>query len=148
MSSYVPTRIRRLVMKRAEGICEYCLIACIDTAFGCSVEHIIAEKHRGKTVLGNLAIACMLCNRFKGSDISSLSKSGKLQGLYNPRIHQWREHFALDRNTIRPLTDIGYVTVELLNFNNPASREERRVLRTLGRFPSLAAMKLIGAHRS
>jgi HNH endonuclease len=108
MSTYVPVALRRSVVRRAQGICEYCLIACADTFLPCSVEHIIAEKHRGKTVAANLAIACMLCNRFKGSDISSLSRSGKLCRLFNPRVDQWRNHFILDGNLIRPLTDIGH----------------------------------------
>jgi 5-methylcytosine-specific restriction endonuclease McrA len=86
MSSYVPATLRRSVALRAGGICEYCLIPCADTFFGCSMEHIIAEKHGGKTVAENLAIACLLCNRFKGSDISSISSLGKLCRLYNPRL--------------------------------------------------------------
>lgn len=71
MSSYVPVALRRLVSQRARGLCEYCLIDETDTFFGCEVEHIIAEKHGGTTTADNLAMACLFCNRFKGSDIAS-----------------------------------------------------------------------------
>jgi hypothetical protein len=51
MSSYVPVALRRLVAERAEGLCEYCLVHEIDMFFGCQIEHIVAEKHGGATVL-------------------------------------------------------------------------------------------------
>jgi len=94
MSSYVSAALRRLVAERAGRICEYCLIHEDDTFFGCQVEHIISEKHGGPTAEDNLAWACVFCNRYKGTDIASISSTGKLSRLFNPRLDRWSEHFA------------------------------------------------------
>lgn len=64
--SYVSVEMRRLVMARAESLCDYCLIAEADTGFGCEVDHIISEKHGGPTDADNLAFACVFCNQAKG----------------------------------------------------------------------------------
>lgn len=47
--TYVSAELRRLVVARAEGVCEYCLIAEEDTFYGCQIDHIISEKHGGPT---------------------------------------------------------------------------------------------------
>ncbi len=60
MSSRVPVGLRRLVVSRAERLCEYCLIHEDDTFFGCEVDHIISEKHGGPTREENLAYACFV----------------------------------------------------------------------------------------
>ena len=86
MSKYVGADLRRLVAERAGRVCEYCLIHEDDTFFGCQVDHVISEKHGGKTEPGNLAYACAFCNRHKGTDIASISqRTGKLTALFNPR---------------------------------------------------------------
>jgi hypothetical protein len=36
----------------------------------------------------------MLCNRYKGTNISSLL-SGVITRLFNPRLERWSDHFAL-----------------------------------------------------
>ena len=85
MSRYVSARLRRLVADRAEGLCEYCLIHEQDTFLGCQVEHILSEKHGGQTLETNLAFACVFCNRFKGSDVATLSQgTGRLRRLFHP----------------------------------------------------------------
>ncbi len=95
MSSYVSANLRRLVAERALDLCEYCLLHEQDTFLGCQVEHIISEKHGGQTVESNLALACVFCNRFKGSDIATISQdTGGLCRLFNPRIDRWAEHFS------------------------------------------------------
>lgn len=58
--------------ERADHLCEYCLIHEDNTFFGCQVDHIISEKHGGATALDNLAYACAVCNRAKGSDVGSV----------------------------------------------------------------------------
>lgn len=139
MSSYVPAALRRLVEQRAQGLCEYCLIHEEDTFLGCQVEHVIAEKHGGQTVAENLAYACVFCNRYKGSDLGSISRqTGQLCRFYDPRNDRWSDHFGLDADgvTIVPLTDIGDVTVRLLAMNHADRLLEREVLRAGGRYPS------------
>jgi hypothetical protein len=140
MSSYVTAELRRRIAFRAEGLCEYCLIHEDDTFFGCQVEHIISEKHGGSTTEGNLAYACVYCNRFKGSDLGSLLPStGELIRFFNPRTDAWSTHFRLDGPRIVPLSDVGEVTVRIFAMNNLDRLLERRRLMQDNRYPSLAA---------
>jgi hypothetical protein len=145
MSGYIPATLRRLVSSRAKGHCEYCLIHEDDTFFGCQIEHIISEKHGGPTAEDNLAYACVFCNRYKGSDIASLSPAGKLVRLYNPRTDHWSRHFQLspDGITILATDEIGQVTVSLLELNHPDRLIERKTLRAIGRYPAVKAVEKI-----
>jgi hypothetical protein len=104
MREYLNAELRRLVIERASHRCEYCLIHEDDTFFGCEVDHIISIKHDGVTEGSNLAYACQVCNRRKGSDLGSLVRgTGELVRFFNPRVDQWAEHFRLDGTIINPL---------------------------------------------
>ena len=130
--TYIPQALRRTVWGRAEERCEYCGIRENDTGFGCEVDHIISEKHMGRTESENLALACFFCNRNKGSDIGSVRSAddAEIIRFFNPRIDIWSEHFALDANQrIVPLTEIGRVTARVLGFkaeNRVIERQESR----------------------
>ena len=77
------------VRQRAAGRCEYCRLPQAATSVPFEIDHIIARKHRGGTVAGNLALACWYGNRFKGSDIAGRDpKTRKLTKLFNPRKHR------------------------------------------------------------
>lgn len=146
MSGYVPAHLRRRVTERAGGLCEYCLIHRDDTFFGCEIEHVISEKHGGATASENLALACMTCNRHKGTDIASLcERSGYLCRLFNPRTDRWSDHFVVEGAVIRPLTDIGEVTAKLLGFNQPDRLIEREALILVSRYPSPEAARRVAA---
>ena len=63
---------------------------------GCEVDHVISRKHGGITDLFNLAFSCARCNRAKGTDVGSISRStGAFVRFFNPRIEPWQEHFTL-----------------------------------------------------
>ena len=115
---------------------EYCLIAEANTFYGCEVDHIISVKHGGSSDADNLAYACALCNRAKGSDIGSISASGEFTRFFNPRIDQWSEHFRLDGSLIQPLTTIGEVTTRIFGFNDSARLHERDEMIRFGKYPS------------
>lgn len=84
------------------------------------IEHSVAEKHGGTAIETNLALACLPCNRFKGSDLGSLDPfDGKLTLFYNPRIHKWSDHFNYQAGQILPLTAEARVTVKIFQFNLP-----------------------------
>ena len=140
-TTYLSAELRRQVSSTAENICEYCLIHEDDTFFGCHVDHIISEKHGGLTTADNLAFACSICNLRKGSDIASLTSAGILTRLYNPRTDIWSQHFALSDAVIEPLTDIGEVTVSLLQLNTNERVLERQELIEIQSYPSEAASK-------
>jgi 5-methylcytosine-specific restriction endonuclease McrA len=59
--------LHRLVRDRSAGRCEYCRLPEADSLVPFEIEHIIPRKHRGRTVAGNLAWACMYCNGYKVS---------------------------------------------------------------------------------
>ena len=131
--SYIPVTLRQLVYERADGICEYCQIPEIISFAKHQIDHIIAEKHEGGTVPGNLALACVLCNKHKGSDIASIDpETGKLVSLFNPRQDLWKQHFKREQNGIvKSLTDVGRTTVQLLQFNSTERISERVILSEL-----------------
>lgn len=148
-TTYISADMRRIVTLRAHNLCEYCLIHADDTYWGCQIDHIISEKHGGATTDDNLAHACTFCNRNKGSDVGSILAATTPQArrfvrFFNPRIDRWPDHFRLDGIVIAPLTEIGKVTVNILNFNHVDRLLERQELWELGRYPSLAAQGLIG----
>lgn len=113
-SEYISEAMRRQVSELADHKCEYCLIQESDTYFGCEIDRIISVKHGGRSLIENLAYACMICNRYKGSDLGSLTEEGMLIRFYNPRTDYWNEHFRLQGNEIIPLTAIGVVTSRIL----------------------------------
>jgi hypothetical protein len=97
------------------------------------IDHIIAEKHGGPTDTDNLALACAICNGFKGSDLASIdAESGDIVPLFNPRRDRWTEHFRLESGRIEPLTASGRATVRLLQLNHPHRVEERLLLLAAG----------------
>ncbi len=122
-------------MRRAGLRCEYCLIHEDDAVFTHEVDHIVSRQHGGQTIGENLAYACMVCNRFKGANLSSLSSSGALVRLFNPRLEEWKEHFRIEGAVIQPLGPTGEVTIRLLRFNTAERVVRRSILQQLGRYP-------------
>ncbi|MGH2592732.1 MAG: HNH endonuclease [Anaerolineae bacterium] len=98
------------MIERARGRCEYCHKPQI-SFFPHEVDHVVALKRSGATTLENLAFACFQCNRYKGSDLSSIDPhTGAITPLFNPRTQLWTEHFRFDGATITPLTPEGRAT--------------------------------------
>jgi hypothetical protein len=128
--------LRRLVIERARGGCEYCLLHQDDTPFTHQLDHLIAVKHGGQTIAENLALACLRCNRNKGSDLSAIDPAdGAIVTLFNPRTQAWAAHFALDGVRVVGLTPSGRATVRLLRMNDRARLMQRRRLAAVGRYP-------------
>ncbi len=145
-TSYISAELRRLVVARARSLCEYCLIAEEDTTFGCAADHIISEKHLGITSEENLALACVFCNQAKGSDVGSIDQdNGQFLRLFNPRLDRWNDHFTLNGDRIDGISPIGKVTARLLGFNRVQRILERRLLREIGRYPSIDALNRINS---
>lgn len=134
--TYIPVALRRLVEERARRHCAFCLLPA-ELAFlqAHEVDHVIAEKHGGETVEGNLAFSCWRCNRHKGTDLTSFDpQTGALTLLFNPRSQSWSAHFALRELVLEGLTPEGRTTVRLLQLNTPERMAERQRLLALGRF--------------
>jgi 5-methylcytosine-specific restriction endonuclease McrA len=125
---------RRLVIERALRRCEYCLVHEDSAGFPHEIDHIISRKHGGSSGIGNLAYACVLCNRYKGTDIASIDRSGRTIRFFDPRRDRWEEHFKLDGAVIQPLTPIGEVTAHMLRLNAAERVIERRLMQALGQY--------------
>lgn len=143
MARWISAELRQTVADRAKQLCEYCLIAEADTFYGCEVDHIISLKHGGTTAPDNLAYACALCNRAKGSDIGSIVTSGEFTRFFNPRTDRWSEHFRLEGATIQPLIRIGEVTARIFGFNESARLHEREEMIRFETYPGEAGSRIM-----
>jgi len=125
---------RRLVIERAGRRCECCLVHGDSACFPHHLDHIISRKHRGSSGIGNLAYACVLCNRYKGSDIASVDRAGQPIRFFDPRRDIWDEHFKLNGPVIQPMTPVGEVTARVLRLNASERVIERQLWQTPGQY--------------
>ena len=101
--TYIPAALRQFVRERARDRCEYCLIPESVTFALHWIDHIVAEKHGGKTEAENLANSCILCNQKKGSDLTSIDpETGAIVALFHPRRERWTDHFRLVPDRLSP----------------------------------------------
>ena len=129
--TYISASLRRFVEERAGGRCEYCLLPATIAFFSHEVDHIIAEKHEGKTIAENLALTCWRCNRHKGTDLGSFDpQTDDFCFLFNPRTQTWEEHFKQEKLQIIGLTPEGRTTARLLQLNTEERLAERQRLET------------------
>src|SRR2546422_10615617 len=100
------------------------------------IDHIVSRKPGGPSGADNLAYACILCNRQKGTDVASVDpRTGEVIRLFHPRRDRWADHFRLNGKFIEPRTDVGRATVQLLRLNTAERTAERRLLQMLGSYP-------------
>jgi hypothetical protein len=82
------------------------------------IDHVIARKHRGRTIAANLALACFPCNNHKGPNIAGVDRiTRRLTPLFNPRRHKWSRHFRWSGPILIGRTPIGRVTIAVLEIN-------------------------------
>jgi len=85
MSDDVAVAVRRLDSERAAGRCEYCLLHNDDSFTPHQIDHIPSRKHGGDSSPENLALACVRCNAWKGSDFAGYgSGAGKMSRSFIP----------------------------------------------------------------
>ncbi len=133
---HLPQELRRLVFERARGICEYCLLSQISAIISHQVDHVIAVKHGGLTVLWNLALACVECNLRKGTDFATFDReTGEIVLLFNPRTQIWTDHFSLNGAVLIGLTQTGEATVSLLQLNSTDRVSQRQAAIGAGLYP-------------
>ncbi len=135
-SNSISAQVRKLVIQRASGCCEYCLIHQDFSIYTHEIDHIIAVKHGGETTADNLALSCLSCNHHKGSDFATIDQVTKeIVPLFNPRRQVWDKHFYLEGTRIEGKTQIGQETARLLQFNVSNRVLERQVLMSQGLYP-------------
>ncbi len=111
---------RKLVRERAVHRCEYCKLAEVHSPVAkLQIEHVRPKKHGGTDELTNLALACIDCNLRKGSNLTGIDPATeKIVELFNPRTLVWNDHFVWAGIRIEGLTDVGRVTVRVLDLNS------------------------------
>lgn len=121
---------RSQVQGRAQRRCEYCRLPEEADFASFEIDHVIASQHGGATELGNLAYACLDCNKRKGPNIASVDPDTREATLlYNPRTQVWEEHFQLHTDgKIVGVTREGRATARLLEFNGLERVQERVAL--------------------
>ena len=61
----ITTLLKKTIVERAKGCCEYCQSQAKFATQAFSVEHIKPQSKGGKTTQDNLALACQGCNNHK-----------------------------------------------------------------------------------
>jgi hypothetical protein len=128
--------LRYFVRQRAGNRCEYCRLHQRHTPiFTFHIEHIRAKQHGGTDDPSNLALACHLCNRAKGPNLSSVDPAtGQMVRLFNPREDRWEVYFTFQGGIIEGRMPEGRATAELLRMNDPKRVRTRATLIARGQF--------------
>lgn len=112
-------QLESFVRRRAHGLCEYCQLAEVFSSLPFEIDHIIAQKHGGKTESANLALSCFYCNSYKGPNIAGVASDGSIVRLFNPRADDWNDHFYWEGPILIARTPFGQATISVLNINHP-----------------------------
>ncbi|NJM07065.1 HNH endonuclease [Candidatus Gracilibacteria bacterium] len=134
----VSEKIRKAVIQRALGCCEYCRSQVNFAVQSFSVEHIRPRDKGGLSMLENLALSCQGCNNYKYNKTDGIDPiTGLPAPLFHPRQQMWGEHFTWndDYTLMIGLTSTGRATVDTLQVNRPGVVNLRRVLYTSGDHP-------------
>lgn len=130
--------LRRRVTQRAQERCEHCQTPqaiVVEMEIG----HIIPVSVGGRTISGNLCLACIGCNAFKlAAQTAADPETGHPEALFNPRTQVWAEHFAWsdDRTRVVGLTPCGRATVAQLRMNRERVVAARRLWAAGGWHPT------------
>ena len=132
----IPARLRRLVVERAAGRCEYCGLSQAGQEATFHIDHIVPVSARGRTAAGNLALACVSCSLRKEARRSGLdSETGRTVALFHPRRQSWSDHFAWDGVRVVGLSATGRATIATLLLNRPVILTIREEEIERGRHP-------------
>jgi hypothetical protein len=127
----IPLALRRLVVERARGRCEYCGLSQEGQEATFHIDHVVPVKAGGLTIAENLALACVSCSLRKAARQTAVDPvSGEVVALFHPRREAWTEHFRWQGVRVRGRTPVGRATIEALAMNRPlilAIREEERI---------------------
>lgn len=134
--TYMPDRLRTIVIDRAGGCYEYCRVSQASSDVAFHIEHIIAVSHGGKTEADNLALSCLRCNLYKGTNIAAADPlTHEPTFLFHPRRHRWKQHFNLSGPVIEARSPEGRTTVFVLRLNDQERIEHRELLLRFNRYP-------------
>jgi 5-methylcytosine-specific restriction endonuclease McrA len=136
--SSIAASLKKAVVERARGRCEYCQAPESYSPSPFALEHILPQARGGLTILENLAHSCQGCNNHKFTRTHGRDPdTGKRVPLYNPRQHRWSDHFIWSQDSTRMigLTPTGRATIVLLQLNRLGLINLRGILHELGKHP-------------
>jgi HNH endonuclease len=116
----IPAALREQVAADARHRCGYCLCQTSIVGMTLEVEHLKPEGSGGRTVRGNLWLACPTCNKHKGVRVRvPVPGTKRTVRLFNPRRDRWADHFRwIDGGErVEGITDVGRATVAALKLN-------------------------------
>jgi hypothetical protein len=119
--------LRRLVWQRAGNRCEYCHTPADLSLLPFQIDHAISIKLGGLTVAENLVLSCERCNSHKGP-LAAGYLDGRHIPLFNPRRDRWADHFSWNGSLLVATTDVGRVTISVLDINAPYRQSIREAL--------------------
>jgi len=99
---------------------------------------LVFERAKGETTEDNLALSCSGCNNHKFIKTEGKDPfTDQLVKLYNPRLHNWNDHFTWADNAtiILGISAIGRATVEEYKLNRQRLFNLRRLLFDSGEHP-------------
>jgi hypothetical protein len=132
----IPRSLQQYIRERAGSLCEYCHLPDTSTTLPFQIDHSIAEKHAGLTILENLAYCCLHYNAFKGPNIAGVDQeTQEVVRRFHPRQDSWEEHFAWEGSRLLGRTSIVRATIAVLAMNARYRLEVRQALITEGVFP-------------
>lgn len=138
MPHKIPLNVQKLVRERANFLCEYCHTDERWQLVRFTIDHIVPLKKGGYSDVSNLALACFHCNRRKSDVQAIFNQITQVEiPVFNPRKMVWLDHFAWSDSTliIEPQSDIGRVTIDLLDLNRDRILDIRRADLAVKRHP-------------
>jgi len=136
MKDAISGKLRRVVILRAGGRCEYSRLAQEGQEATFHIDHIKPRAAGGETSAENLALACVSCSLRKEARRSALDpQSGRRVSLFHPRQQRWADHFRWDGLVVIGRTPTGRATLEALQMNRPMILAIRQEEMVFGRHP-------------
>src|SRR2546425_8551500 len=131
---HIPARLRQLVLHGSGYACEYCHLSQEGQEATFHIDHVTPVTLGGKTVVDNLALACLSCSLHKAARQTAVDPETKIEvPLFNPRLDVWSQHFRWEGVRVIALTATGRATIEALALNRPMILAIRQEEVTLGR---------------
>lgn len=132
----IPSELRRVVVARAAGRCEYCKISQVGQEASFHIDHIIPVSSDGPTSEANLALACVSCSLRKGARLKFPTPgSDGMVTVFHPRKDKWDDHFFWRGPIIAGKTEIGEATIVAMKLNRELIISIRKEESLLGRHP-------------
>lgn len=134
----IPAPLRREVIDRAGGMCEYCQFPAGYSNAPYHCDHIDPRSAGGTTTTGNLAWVCPACNSHKYAKVEARDpQTGQMTALFHPRRQRWQQHFrwSEDGRVILGQSAEGRATIDALQLNRLELLNLRKLLVITGEHP-------------